>query len=179
MRNLNFFEGQSKSVAVMSFKVSPIGLIHTPFKTSENVPIQPAFSDVEGEAVVFSEFVDGLHSLEGFSHIILVYWFHKAKSPKLKVQPYLDQAEHGLFATRAPSRPNPIGVSVVELIRIIENKIMFKGADMLDETPLLDIKPYVPGFDGVSNARVGWLERHLSDSEKERKIADSRFTIDE
>jgi tRNA-Thr(GGU) m(6)t(6)A37 methyltransferase TsaA len=166
-------------VAIVSFKVSPIGLIHTPFKPGENAPIQPAFSDVEGEAVIFSEFVDGLHSLEGFSHIILVYWFHKAKSPKLKVQPYLDQTEHGLFATRAPSRPNPIGISVVELIRIDEDKIVFKGADMLDGTPLLDIKPYVPGFDGVSDARVGWLERHLLDSEKDSKIADSRFTIDE
>ncbi len=179
VRNLNSFEGQNKLVAVMSFKVSPIGLINTPFKTSENVPIQPAFSDVEGEAVVSSEFVDGLHSLEDFSHIILIYWFHKAKSPKLKVQPYLGQTEHGLFATRAPSRPNPIGISVVELIRINENKIMFKGADMLDGTPLLDIKPYVPSFDGVSDARVGWLERHLSDSENESRIADSRFTIDE
>ena len=179
MRNLNSFKGQSKLVAVMNFKLSPIGLIHTPLKTSENVPIQPAFSDVEGEAEVLSEFVDGLHSLDGFSHIILVYWFHKAKSPKLKVRPYLDQTEHGVFATRVPSRPNPIGISVVELIRINENKIVFKGADMLDGTPLLDIKPYVPGFDGVSDARVGWLERHLSDSEKESKIADSRFTIDE
>ena len=163
----------------MGFKVSAIGLIHTPFKTSENIPIQPAFSDVDGEAVVFSQFVDGLHSLDGFSHIILVYWFHKAKSPKMRVQPYLEQIEHGLFATRAPSRPNPIGISVVELLKVNEGKIMFKGADMLDETPLLDIKPYVPGFDGVFDARVGWLERHLSDSEKESKIADSRFTIDE
>jgi tRNA-Thr(GGU) m(6)t(6)A37 methyltransferase TsaA len=171
--------GTSKLVAVMSFKVSPIGLIHTPYKTSEHIPIQPAFSDVEGEAVVFSEFVDGLHSLEGFSHIILVYWFHRAKSPKLKIRPYLDQTERGLFATRAPSRPNPIGLSVVELIRIKKDKIVFKGADMLDGTPLLDIKPYVPGFDEVSDARVGWLERHLSDSDKASKIADSRFTIDE
>ncbi|MGY5862445.1 MAG: tRNA (N6-threonylcarbamoyladenosine(37)-N6)-methyltransferase TrmO [Candidatus Thorarchaeota archaeon] len=162
----------------MTFKVSPIGQIHTPFKTSENVPIQPAFSKVEGEAVVFSEFVDGLHSLEGFSHIILVYWFHRAKSPKLKVRPYLDTIERGLFATRAPSRPNPIGLSVVEMIRLDENKIVFKGADMLDGTPLLDIKPYVPGFDGVSDARVGWLERHLSDSKPEGRIADSRFTAD-
>jgi tRNA (Thr-GGU) A37 N-methylase len=97
----------------------------------------------------------------------------------LKVQPYLDQTEHGLFATRAPSRPNPIGISVVKLIRIKGDKIVFKGADMLDGTPLLDIKPYVPSFDGVFNAKVGWLERHLSDSENESKTADSRFTIDE
>ena len=125
------------------------------------------------------EYVDGLESLDGFSHVILLYWFHKVKPPRMMVRPYLDNREHGLFATRAPSRPNPIGMSVVELIRIDEDKIVFNGADMLDGTPLLDIKPYVPSFDGVSDAKVGWLERHLSDSEKESKIADSRFTVNE
>jgi len=165
-------------VQKLEFRISPIGVIHTPFATSDQVPIQPAFSVTAGEALVNEEYVDGLESLDGFSHIILLYWFHKVKPPQMMVRPYLDNRERGLFATRAPSRPNPIGLSVVELIRIKRDKIVFRGADMLDGTPLLDIKPYVPGFDEISNARVGWLERHLSDSEKENKIADSRFTTD-
>ena len=163
----------------LEFRISPIGVIHTPFATSDNVPIQPAFSVTAGEALVNEKYVDGLESLDGFSHVILLYWFHKVKLPRMMVRPYLDSRERGLFATRAPSRPNPIGLSVVELIRIKRNKIVFRGADMLDGTPLLDIKPYVPGFDEVSNARVGWLKRHLLDSKKENKIADSRFTTDE
>ncbi len=141
--------------------MKPIGVIRTPFTSSENTPIQSSKSNAKGHVEVSLEYLNALKSLDGFSHIILVYWFHKAKSPKLKVQPYLDQTEHGLFATRAPSRPNPIGISVVKLIRIKGDKIVFKGADMLDGTPLLDIKPYVPQFDEKEKVKIGWLQNKI------------------
>ncbi len=141
----------------ISFDDKSIGIIRTPFRTSEGVPIQSSESDIHGHVEVFDEYIDGLQSLDGFSHIILVYWFHKAKSPKMKVKPYLDTKEHGLFSTRAPSRPTPIGLSIVKLEKISENTVEFRGADMLDGTPLLDIKPFVPEFDNRFNASSGWL----------------------
>ena len=158
----------------MKFEVKPIGIIHTPYETSIDVPIQPAFSETEGRAEIFPEFVSGLDSLEGFSHLILLSWFHKAKDPKMKVVPYMDSVERGLFATRAPARPNPIGFSIVELLQIESNTIFFKGADMLDGTPLLDIKPYVSKFDSPTSTKMGWLEEAMS-KRKDKQVADSRF----
>lgn len=158
----------------MRFEAKPIGIIHTPYETSNDVPLQPAFSKTEGRAEVFPEYVPGLDSLEGFSHIILLSWFHKAKEPKMKVVPYMDSVEHGLFATRAPARPNPIGFSIVELLRIESNIIFFKGADMLDGTPLLDIKPYVSKFDSPGLTKMGWLEEAM-ERQKDERVADSRF----
>ncbi|MBD3407144.1 MAG: tRNA (N6-threonylcarbamoyladenosine(37)-N6)-methyltransferase TrmO, partial [Candidatus Lokiarchaeota archaeon] len=156
------------------FRVYPIGILHTPFKSSKGTPIQPVFSDELGTATVFDDFIGGLESLDGFSHIYLFYFCHRAKSYSLKVKPYLDDREHGVFSTRSPSRPNPIGFSLVEMISIDENIISFRGADMLDETPLLDIKPYVTRFDHQEEATTGWLEEALKKQGKEKQ-ADSRF----
>jgi tRNA-Thr(GGU) m(6)t(6)A37 methyltransferase TsaA len=138
----------------------PIGIIHSPFKSLKEMPIQPT-SDVSGSGIVeiYPEFVDGLKDLEGFSHIYLLYHFHKVNLSNLIVTPFLDRETRGIFATRAPSRPNPIGLSLVELARIENNLIYVERVDMLNETPLLDIKPYVPEFEHIQDVRIGWLER--------------------
>ncbi|NHJ14817.1 MAG: tRNA (N6-threonylcarbamoyladenosine(37)-N6)-methyltransferase TrmO [Candidatus Thorarchaeota archaeon] len=158
------------------FPLVPIGIIRTDFKSSSEMPIQPAFSEAFGRAIVKPEYSKGLVSLELFSHIYLIYWFHRSKSFELTVKPYMDDANHGVFSTRAPARPNPVGISVVELVRIEENVVVFRGADMLDMTPLLDIKPYVPRFDSRATATAGWLEKRLEDSNAQG-IADNRFEV--
>jgi tRNA-Thr(GGU) m(6)t(6)A37 methyltransferase TsaA len=154
---------------------TPIGIIHTPFSTPEGTPIQPqGAAGVEGTVEVFSEFVDGLADLQGFSHIFLIYHFHLAKPFALQVKPFLDDKSHGLFATRAPSRPNPIGISIVELLNIENNMLHIRDIDVVDKTPLLDIKPYVPDFDARQTKKIGWLE---DKTKKIRKtIADRRFS---
>jgi tRNA-Thr(GGU) m(6)t(6)A37 methyltransferase TsaA len=140
-----------------------IGVIRSPFTEPKDTPIQPsAASEAMGKAEIFEEYRDGLADLEGFSHIILLYHFHLIKGYRLTVEPFLDSAEHGVFATRAPSRPNRIGLSVVELIGREENILHIKNVDILDGTPLLDIKPYVPEFDSRSSVRLGWLEKNVS-----------------
>ncbi len=137
----------------------PIGVIRSPYKRPEGTPIQPSGAlGVEGVVEVFPEYREGLQDLEGFSHIILIYHFHLAGKPALKVKPYMDDRVHGVFATRSPSRPNPIGISVVRLTRIEGNKLYIRDVDILDGTPLLDIKPYVPEFDVRNAVRKGWLE---------------------
>jgi tRNA (adenine37-N6)-methyltransferase len=153
----------------------PIGVIHSPFNNLEDMPIQPT-SDISGSGVVeiFPEFADGLKDLEGFSHIYLLYQFHKMHQSKLIVTPFLDKEPHGIFATRAPSRPNPIGLSLVELVRIENNLIYVERIDILNETPLLDIKPYVPEFEDNHAIRIGWLEK-VKDQIRTRK-SDARFT---
>jgi tRNA-Thr(GGU) m(6)t(6)A37 methyltransferase TsaA len=157
----------------MSIKIYPIGVIHTPFSEREGMPIQPNGKAAgEGIVEVFPEFEEGLQDLEGFSHIILIYYFHEIKNSKLKVVPFLDDEPHGVFATRAPVRPNKIGLSVVELVRREGNKLYVKKIDILAGTPLLDIKPYVPEFDAPEGEiRVGWL---AGKSGKD-KISDKRF----
>jgi tRNA-Thr(GGU) m(6)t(6)A37 methyltransferase TsaA len=140
----------------------PIGVIHSPFKKPQGTPIQPsAAQGVKGSVEVFSEYVEGLRDLDGFSHIILIYHFHLAKSPSLTVQPFMDDRLHGIFAVRAPSRPNPIGLSVVRLVKIEENILHVEDLDILDGTPLLDIKPYVPDFDPSQVERTGWFENNV------------------
>lgn len=144
----------------MNFK--PIGIVHSPFKEAIGVPIQPkAAKGIKGTIEVFAEFADGLADLDGFSHIILIYHFHLAQNYKLKVIPYMDDQQRGVFATRAPSRPNPIGISVVRLNRIVNNILYIQDVDIIDGTPLLDIKPYVPDFDSVENIKIGWLEKRI------------------
>ena len=144
----------------MDFK--PIGIIHTPFKNAVGTPIQPkAGKGKKGTVEIFSEFKEGLIDLAGFSHIILISHFHLAKDYKLKVTPFMDDEEHGVFATRAPSRPNPIGISVVRLNRIENNILYIHDVDIIDGTPLLDIKPYVPDFDSKENIKIGWLEKRV------------------
>ncbi|KUH34766.1 tRNA-Thr(GGU) m(6)t(6)A37 methyltransferase TsaA [Thermococcus celericrescens] len=140
----------------------PIGVIHSPFNEPKGVPIQPsAAKGVRGTVEVFPEYAPGLEDIEGFSHIILIYHFHLAKPGKLLVRPYMDDEEHGVFATRAPSRPNPIGLSIVRLIGVDGNVLHIEDVDIVDGTPLLDIKPYVPEFDIRTVERKGWLERNV------------------
>jgi len=140
-----------------------IGIIHSPYLKPEGTPIQPrAVSEVSGTVEVFDQYAEGLQDLDGFSHIILVYHFHLAKFGGLKVKPFLDQELRGVFATRAPSRPNPIGLSVVKLLKIESNILFVQELDILDGTPLLDIKPYLPEFDSPIVEKRGWLEEKLS-----------------
>ena len=144
----------------MEMKYQPIGTIHSPFKDLEDMPIQPAGAvKVRGAVDVLPELTAGLRDLAGFSHIILLYHFHRVQAAKLVVVPFMDSESHGIFATRAPQRPNPIGLSIVRLVSIEENVLYIEGVDILDGTPLLDIKPYVPEFDRPAVERVGWLER--------------------
>ena len=134
----------------------PIGVIRTQFTEKEQTPIQASRSQAIGTVEVVQKYEEGLQDLEGFSHIILIYIFHGSSGFSLRVKPFLDHKERGLFSTRYPYRPNPIGLSIVQLLSIEENKLTVKGVDMLDNTPLLDIKPYMPDFDERKNVRVGW-----------------------
>lgn len=137
----------------------PIGIIRTPFREAKGTPVQPAAGGGDiGEIEVFKEYLEGLKDIEGFSHIILIFHMHLVKGSKLKVTPFLDTQERGIFATRAPARPNPIGFSVVELVEVKENILKVKGVDIVDGTPLLDIKPFVKVFDVRETRRNGWLE---------------------
>ncbi len=141
-------------------EMNPIGIIHTPFRKLEGMPIQPAGAvGVKGTVEVFEKFQAGLKDLDGFSHIILLYIFHRSHGFKLEVVPFMDTQPRGLFATRAPKRPNPIGLSTVQLDKIENGNLHVQNADILDGTPLLDIKPYVPEFDNQARIRSGWLER--------------------
>ncbi len=142
----------------MDYMMRPIGIIHSPFREKAVTPIQPSRSQASGKVEVYPEFAEGLHDLEGFSHVILLYVFHCSSGYSLSVKPFLDDREHGLFATRYPCRPNPIGLSIVRLSSRKENILAIDGVDVLDGTPLLDIKPYVPEFDQRSDVRTGWLE---------------------
>jgi tRNA-Thr(GGU) m(6)t(6)A37 methyltransferase TsaA len=142
----------------MEFIMQPIGVIHSPFIKKSQTPIQSTRSRARGSVEVYPEFAAGLQDLDGFSHIILLYIFHRSDGYSLRVKPFLDHQERGLFATRYPSRPNPIGLSIVRLESIQGNILNIEGIDVLDETPLLDIKPYVPDFDAHSEVRTGWYE---------------------
>jgi len=139
-------------------EIKQIGIIHTPFKTREETPIQPFRSKAIGQVEVFKEYEEGLTDIEGFSHIILLYNFHKSEGYSLMVKPFLDDKLKGLFATRAPKRPNQIGLSVVRLLIREENVLFVEGIDVLDGTPLIDIKPYVPNFEPNTEFKIGWLE---------------------
>jgi tRNA-Thr(GGU) m(6)t(6)A37 methyltransferase TsaA len=152
----------------------PIGTIHSPFKDLAGMPIQPS-SDLSasGTVEIFPEFVPGLKDLDGFSHLILLYHLHRAGPSKLEVTPFLDSKKHGIFATRAPTRPNPIGLSVVSLISIEANILRVDNLDILDGTPLLDIKPYIPEFDYQPQARIGWLGQ--ASGKAKHTASDDRF----
>ncbi len=152
--------------------LSPIGIIHSPFREASNTPIQSALSGgAEGVVEILPQFIPALRDLDGFERIWLLVWFHRAKPAKLVVTPYLDDREHGVFATRAPSRPNPIGLSCVRLLGIDGNRLRVGDLDILDETPLLDIKPYAPALDCFEVARGGWLQNKVNPSVR----ADDRF----
>ncbi|RJP62090.1 MAG: tRNA (N6-threonylcarbamoyladenosine(37)-N6)-methyltransferase TrmO [Candidatus Auribacter fodinae] len=154
---------------------SPIGIIHSLFRGTVGVPIQPSLSQgALGTVEVYPEYMEGLASLDRFSHIYLIYYFHLSKGYSLTVKPFLDAASHGVFATRAPKRPNGIGISVVELMRIEKNVLHIKNIDIVDGTPLLDIKPYARTFDWYATTKDGWL------ADKTQGVthhcADDRFT---
>lgn len=158
----------------INFSVKPIGFVRTPFTSIKDMPIQPkSASNVRGSVIVDPIYAEGLADLGGFSHIYLIYHFHKVTYYKLTVTPFLDDKPRGLFATRAPTRPNPIGISIVRLLSIEENILMISDVDMLDATPILDIKPYVPAFDHREVKQVGWLTGR--DDEIKTKRSDERF----
>ncbi len=139
-------------------KVEPIGLIHSPFISKSGTPIQPSRSRATGTVEVFKEYEEGLDDIEGFSHLILIYKFNKSRGYRLKVKPFLDGEDRGLFATRYPRRPNQIGLSIVKLLKRQRNILSVEGIDVVDKTPLLDIKPYVPDFVPDGTIKIGWLK---------------------
>ena len=154
--------------------IQPIGIIHSPFKQLENMPIQPkGAQEVLGQVELLPEFAAGLQDLEGFSHIYLIVQFHEARREALKVVPFMDNVPRGVFATRSPLRPNHIGLSIVELVEVNGNVLTIKGVDVLDGTPLLDIKPYIARFDHVNDSRSGWMQ--ATDVEVKDKRSDGRF----
>jgi tRNA (adenine37-N6)-methyltransferase len=158
----------------MDIELRPIGIIHTPFTDPVGMPIQPTGGEgVAGTIDILPEYRDGLADLGGFSHVILLYHLHRSRGYALRVVPFMDTVERGVFATRAPKRPNPIGLSLVRLERVENGVLHILDVDMLDGTPLLDIKPYIPQIDSRSNARAGWLEE-LQDQFPERR-SDPRF----
>jgi tRNA (adenine37-N6)-methyltransferase len=155
-------------------QISPIGVINTPFTDLKGMPIQPSGAlDVEGTLVINAEYEEGLRDLEGFSHIILLYHFHQSSGYDLLVTPFLDTEKRGLFSTRAPRRPNSIGLSIVELTGRDKNRVFVRGIDVLNNTPLIDIKPYVPKFDVKVVTATGWLEKAQKQAATQK--SDDRF----
>ncbi len=141
----------------MVFQLKPVGIIHSPFITKEEAPIQGTFRpDARGEIEVFPEFEEGLKDIELFSHLFLIYVFDRTAPGELIRNTFLDDEPHGVFACRHPSRPNSIGFTVVRLDERIGNRLVVRGVDVLDGTPLIDIKPYIPRFDCFPDASEGW-----------------------
>ena len=154
----------------------PIGVIHPPFQSVEGMPIQPTGAlGVAATVEVFDEYCAGLKDIEGFSHIILLYHFHLSKGFSLEAKPFLDEETHGVFAMRGPARPNPIGLSVVRLVSVDGCTLNVEDVDVVDGTPLLDIKPYVPDFDTRRPERIGWLSKKSSDARQRR--SNGRFSL--
>jgi tRNA-Thr(GGU) m(6)t(6)A37 methyltransferase TsaA len=152
----------------------PIGVVKSPFKDQAGTPIQPVYAQgTKGKVVVFDAYKKALKDLDGFSRIWLIYYFDRAKPWTPLTLPFRDNQERGLFATRAPARPNAIGISAVKVISVKENEIEVEELDILDNTPILDIKPYVSGFDSYPNEKAGWYDTKKVD----RKTADDRFNI--
>jgi tRNA-Thr(GGU) m(6)t(6)A37 methyltransferase TsaA len=159
----------------MQITYESIGLIHSPFKSLAEMPIQPTSeASRPGVVEIYPQFKDGLRDLAGFSHIYLIYHLHRVEDTKLTVIPFLDTQPRGLFATRAPCRPNPIGLSLVRLERIEANRLYIARLDILDQTPLLDIKPYIPEFEPQEDARIGWVEQ--ARGEVHQRKSDNRFS---
>ncbi|MCD6441781.1 MAG: tRNA (N6-threonylcarbamoyladenosine(37)-N6)-methyltransferase TrmO [Candidatus Marinimicrobia bacterium] len=155
-------------------KYKPIGVIHSPFKEPKGTPIQPAGAKgISGTVEVFPEYAEGLKDIDGFSHIILICHFHLSRGWSLMVKPFMDNQLHGLFATRAPARPNPIGISIVRFVKVEGNILHIQDIDIINGTPLLDIKPYVPEFDMRDVEKIGWLEKNLHKLSKSKD--DERF----
>jgi len=145
----------------MKIQFRQIGTIHSPYKTKEEAPIQAWKSKEKGKIEVFKKYATGLKDIEGFSHIIILYLFHKSKGFSLLVKPFLDKHKRGLFATRYPARPNQIGLTIVKLLKRKGNVLIVEGMDVIDGTPLLDIKPHIPIFDYRKNVKIGWLTNKI------------------
>jgi tRNA-Thr(GGU) m(6)t(6)A37 methyltransferase TsaA len=159
----------------MKIVYRPIGVVRSPFSEAEGMPIQPSRArGIRGIVELEPEYAEGLQDLEGFSHAVLLCHFHRSRGFTLKVVPFLDDTPRGVFATRAPRRPNPIGLSVVRLVSVEGNRITFEGVDLIDGTPVLDIKPYVPEFDVREAVRLGWLE----EARRREVVSDDRFAPD-
>ncbi len=166
---------KNEDMSNMEFRFKPIGILKTPYKSKSGVPIQGVFDpESEGKATIFEAYEAGLQDVEKFSHLIMIYVFHRSQGYELVCSPYMEDKLHGVFAIRAPRRPNPIGFSVVRL-RKREGRVLYLSeVDMLDGTPILDIKPFCPKFDHRQDVRVGWMENTFRD-EGHRKISDDRF----
>ena len=161
------------SKTMKEIKYVPIGIIHSPFKDIKGTPIQPTGArGIAGTIEIDSDYVNGLKDIEGFSHIILIYHFHLSKGYSLEIIPFMDDRPHGVFSTRAPRRPNPIGISVVRLVKVKGATLHIEDVDIVDGTPLLDIKPYVPDFD-ILNVEIGWLSKKVNKALEVK--ADERF----
>ena len=158
----------------MEIRYKAIGVIHSPFKDIKGMPIQPSGAKgIEGTIEISPDFIEGIKDLDGFSHIMLIYNFHLSKGYTLSVKPFVDDKLHGVFATRAPRRPNPIGISVVKLIKVEGNILHIENVDIIDGTPLLDIKPYISEVDAHEVEKTGWLS---GKAEKMHSMkADERF----
>ena len=158
----------------MDIVYRPIGVIHTPFDEPAGMPIQPCFAEgAAGHVEIFEGYAEGISDLEGFSPLHLIYHFDRSSGYSLRVTPYLDDNQRGLFATRSPRRPNPIGLSVVRLVGVEGNSLQVEDLDMLDGTPLLDIKPFNPAIDNRGHCRVGWMEGRTPSAV--RGTSDGRF----
>lgn len=160
--------------AVPSIAYAPVAYLRTPFTSVRGMPIQPVGAQgVAGSIEMLPEFAGGLADIEGFSHLLVIYHLHESKGFALRVTPFLDTCEHGIFATRSPRRPNPIGISVLRLTGVSGNRLLVENVDMLDNTPVLDIKPYVPAFDVWDADRTGWFATVADNAAQCR--ADDRF----
>ncbi|MCY1722651.1 tRNA (N6-threonylcarbamoyladenosine(37)-N6)-methyltransferase TrmO [Prolixibacteraceae bacterium Z1-6] len=161
--------------ALKNIELKVIGKISTPHKSIENIPVQAVGGkEYTGVFELVPELAEGLRSLEGFSHMILLFHLHKIKGYSLMVKPFMDDKLHGVFATRSPKRPSPIGLSTVKILKVEGNKVNFEGADMLDGSPLIDIKPFFSSVDNVPDAISGWLETKDKNAAKNTR-SDNRF----
>ncbi len=157
----------TEPASLEEIRVRSIGVVHAPCREPGDLPIQGAFGDdTEAYIELKERYVPGLQDLDGFSHAWVITNFHRSSREELVGRPYLERQKHGIFAIRSPHRPNHLGLSVIRITGIAGNRVYFRGVDMLDRTPVLDIKPYVPGFDRRDNVAVGWLQPHLEESEQ-------------
>ncbi len=151
--------------------LQPIGIIHSPYTESKHIPIQGRFEDdVEAWVELKKQYLKGLKDLDGFSHCILIYYFHKSDAVTVEGKPFLENETHGIFAIRSPHRPNHLGLSVVKIKRITGSRLYFTQVDMIDETPLLDIKPYVKYFDNRENVVSGWIDKHFQNGKIPQRV---------
>lgn len=157
--------------------IETIGIVHSPFKKPQGTPIQPtAAKDIKGTIEIKEQFAEGLDDLDGFSHIVVIFAFHLSKNYELKVKPFMDENLRGVFATRAPKRPTQIGLSIVTLEKIHGSTLYISGVDMIDGTPVLDIKPYLPMLNPDGDIKVGWLE-NISQHFQHKKADDRMHDI--